>query len=126
MPNHSGNMNIVELGKSTRFGSGNCPRAARRRGSTPWSIRNAVRAIAGFKFPGSSIEESPTVEELLQGFTDRGVKITVAHLIAATLWVRALEGNYSAIVKVTNLVDGRLKEVTATAGSSLEDLINGS
>ncbi len=66
------------------------------------------------------------MEELLHGFTDRGVKITIAHLIAATLWVRALEGNCSAMEKITNLVDGPLKEARATAQPSLEELINGS
>lgn len=109
MPNPSGNPLITEYGRSTRFGAGNCPHAARRKASPPWTARKIARAIAGFRpLLGSNSKrgiEDITVADILRCFTIRDEQITNRHIMVAALSVQALH-DYRAMDKFIGLVDG--------------------
>lgn len=110
MPNYEGNKAIAVYGQATRFGAGNCPRAAKAKASPPWSIRNAVREIAGLQV---DMRKPITVEVLLRAFDPEGKRFTGAQLAAAQYCVVAMNSNnYRMLDKVINMVDGPLPKAS--------------
>ncbi len=111
MSDGRGNPVIVKHGVATRFGAGrNCPLAAQRRASPPWSIRRHVRRIAAVQFDvvaldGYSIDRA-ALQQALVGSRKR---LTIAEALAIQLWVMALSGNLVAMKRLVRMVDGPLR-----------------
>jgi hypothetical protein len=122
MPNYEGNNAIAVYGQATRFGAGNCPRAARAKASPPWSIRNAVRELAGVEV---DIRLPVTVDLFLRTFDPMGSKhATGAEIAAAQYCVLALTGNnYRMLDRLTDMIDGPLPKEKVKAEPSLAELI---
>jgi hypothetical protein len=54
----TGNPNIVEIGRATRFGAGNCPRVAQSKANKPWTFRRAARLLGGTPLPRGEKDHS--------------------------------------------------------------------
>lgn len=115
MVNYRGNPNIAEHGKATRFGTGrNSPHAARAKASDPWSIRRAMRLLAGM-----------TVGELEELATNAD-ELTAAQAVAIAKICKALNGNVRAMQQVTDDIDGKSTDSTVSTKVTLADLVTGS
>ena len=111
----SGNPNIIEIGKNTRFGAhgGVNPRKARWTGAEPWSIRNAIRRMAAMHI--KDFENMTQSKEL-----------TMAQAVAAAKWKKALAGDIRAMQQLEDSVDGKLTEKKAEAQAALAYLVEAS
>lgn len=96
----TGNPNIVNIGKNTRFGAPNglSPKAARQMGNAPWSVRNAIRRIAAMDFDDFDC------------FLKEPDKITLAYAIAIQKFQKALKGDVNAMQQLEDAIDGKLSK----------------
>lgn len=109
MSNDTGNPQIVEHGRATRFGVGrNCPLAAQRQASPPWSTRRAVQRIARttFDVPDGVGLPIPTRKTLCHALTGSGRFLTGAEVLAVELWQAAFSGDLGAMQRLTKMIDG--------------------
>lgn len=119
MSNDLGNIDILEHGRAYRFGELNCPRRAQRRASRPWSVRKAVKHLmaatfnlsdpAGRKLINTVLGEASkpvTLELLLKALKRDAGLVSVPELLAMHLLLEALNGNVSAMARLTYIVDG--------------------
>jgi hypothetical protein len=116
-------ISIAERGRLYRFGQGNCPHAAQRRASRPWSVRKAVKRLlsatfshndpAGRKLMSRVFGEAPgpvTLDLLLKALKrDTGAIISMTEMLALQLLLQALNGNVGAMMRLTYLSDGPLQ-----------------
>lgn len=112
MGNSNGNPLIVKYGMATRFAVGgqNCPLAARRKASPPWSMRRAVRRIANITFDffdGEGIP-CPTRDDLRRALVGKRNCMTVFEMFAVELWGSALSGDVMAMQRLIDMIDGPL------------------
>lgn len=113
----TGNKNIAEYGKGTRFGSDNGPdpsEAGRKGANAKWSVRNASKRIAALTV-GEAKEMMGRMDEL-----------TVAQAVALSKFRSAMAGDTKAMQQFTDDVDGKLIDRKVHAEITLADLVTGS
>jgi hypothetical protein len=105
MPNYSGNPNITAYGAATRFGQpdGADPSVARSQASNPWPMKRAVRRIGC-----SPAVASPVTLQKVMRIFPKG-HATLTDYVAGALFVAALNGNLTAMNRIEEIVDGKLK-----------------
>jgi hypothetical protein len=103
--NDSGNLQIAEYGKATRFGSKNCPRAAQSKANKPWTFRRAARLLGGTHLP---VGRKITLWDVLKPFCGgHGRRHPImAELLVAETFFQAINGSSAAQKLVLLWVDG--------------------
>jgi hypothetical protein len=112
----TGNKDIATIGEATQFGAegGANPSEAAAK-SNGGSIRGAVRRIAHMHPDDAKKLADPNSPQA-----------TMALIVAATKYQRALKGDVRAMQQLEDSIDGKLVEKQIQAETTLEELVTGS